>query len=56
MELTSTALLDSQAGRGDRLLAEHGVCLLAGMRGREALLDAGKSDACLRSAARLNAP
>jgi 7,8-dihydropterin-6-yl-methyl-4-(beta-D-ribofuranosyl)aminobenzene 5'-phosphate synthase len=55
MELTITMLTDNQVDRGDGLLAEHGICLLVEMGGRQVLLDAGQSDVCLKNAARLGA-
>ncbi|UCC69125.1 MAG: MBL fold metallo-hydrolase [Armatimonadota bacterium] len=53
MELTITVLTDNQVDRGDGLLAEHGLCLLAQAGGCEVLLDTGQTDVCLRNARRL---
>jgi 7,8-dihydropterin-6-yl-methyl-4-(beta-D-ribofuranosyl)aminobenzene 5'-phosphate synthase len=55
MKLTITVLTDNCQDRGERLLAEHGLCLLVETEERRVLLDAGQTDVCASNAARLGA-
>jgi 7,8-dihydropterin-6-yl-methyl-4-(beta-D-ribofuranosyl)aminobenzene 5'-phosphate synthase len=55
MNVCVTILVDNQVNRGDRLLAEHGLCLLVESGESKVLLDAGQTDVCLKNAPRLGA-
>jgi len=53
MSLQVTVLVDNFVDRGEGLLAEHGLSLLAEGEDGKVLLDAGQSGVCVRNAARL---
>jgi 7,8-dihydropterin-6-yl-methyl-4-(beta-D-ribofuranosyl)aminobenzene 5'-phosphate synthase len=54
MELTITVLTDNYIGRGEGLLAEHGLSLLVEAENCKLLFDTGQSDVCLKNAALLD--
>lgn len=53
MSLSLTILTDNRVDRGERLLAEHGLCMLAEVDGCKVLLDTGQTELYLRNAVRL---